>query len=176
MTSILNFNTCKQMLTMYQDANMELIRNVCTALGCEDRVDEMVGMFIDKDAVKCLKNKKDPRAPKRPRSTYLLFSAEIRSEVIKQNPGIAFQEVAKEIGVRWNQLTDKSKYEAMAEQDKLRYEQELHAYRQRVFQLSTPQGGVGSKHALKPSMSDDGLAAMVAEDEADSSGGGMMEE
>lgn len=39
---------------------------------------------------KAAKTKKDPNAPKRPLSAYMIFATEKRPQVLKENPGIKF--------------------------------------------------------------------------------------
>lgn len=51
------------------------------------------------------KKAKDPDAPKRPASAYILFSNAKRAEVVKANPGAKLPEVAKVLGGMWKALT-----------------------------------------------------------------------
>lgn len=51
------------------------------------------------------KKAKDPDAPKRPASAYILFSNAKRAEVVKANPGAKLPEVAKILGGMWKALT-----------------------------------------------------------------------
>jgi len=53
---------------------------------------------------KKIKMLKDPAAPKRPLSTFMLFCAEERSKYISENGASAVTEFAKEMGKRWNVL------------------------------------------------------------------------
>jgi ABC-type transporter MlaC component len=58
-------------------------------------------------AGKVTKEKKvrDPDAPKRPASAYILFSNAKRAEVVKANPAAKLPEVAKILGGMWKALT-----------------------------------------------------------------------
>ena len=47
---------------------------------------------------------KDPNAPKKPLSSYFLFSQEERLKVLKENPVYSITDVAKELGRRWRML------------------------------------------------------------------------
>lgn len=47
------------------------------------------------------RQKKDKNAPKKGMSAFMMFSNEIRQDVLKENPGIAFGEVGKIIGAKW---------------------------------------------------------------------------
>lgn len=44
-----------------------------------------------------------------PPTNYIYFMQQVRPQVVKENPGITFQEVAKELGRRWGCLTPEEK-------------------------------------------------------------------
>jgi hypothetical protein len=73
---------------------------------------------------------KDPNAPKRPRSAYILFSNDKRTEVREANPDMKMPDVAKELGNMWKTLNDRKKqpYLDRAAEDKKRYEAEMAKY------------------------------------------------
>lgn len=75
--------------------------------------------------------KKDPNAPKRAMSAFMFFSQAERENVKKSNPGIAFTEVGKVLGERWNKMSaeEKAPYEAKARADKKRYGEEISGYK-----------------------------------------------
>lgn len=77
------------------------------------------------------KKEKDPNAPKRATTPFMVFSNAVRAEVKKENPQLSFGELGKEIGNRWKALSaeEKAQYEDIATKDKLRYQQELKAYK-----------------------------------------------
>ncbi|KAE9556134.1 hypothetical protein FO519_000622 [Halicephalobus sp. NKZ332] len=75
------------------------------------------------------KKEKDPNAPKRARSAYMLWLAESRSRLTK--PGMSVTDVTKAAGVEWGKLSDKSKWEKQAAEDKKRYEKEIAAYKKK---------------------------------------------
>jgi hypothetical protein len=60
----------------------------------------------------------------------MFFANENRDIVRSENPGISFGGVGKLLGEKWKALTgdEKSPYEAKAEADKKRYEQEKATY------------------------------------------------
>ena len=81
-----------------------------------------------------VKKVKDPSAPKRGKSAYIFFCADMRDTVRSElgNDSKA-TEVTKELGVRWNKLKESTKasdkklltkYEKLATNDKDRYEKE----------------------------------------------------
>ena len=55
------------------------------------------------------------------RSAFFFFCGDERPEVRAAHPEWSVAEVAKELGKRWEKVTNKSKYEARAEADKARY-------------------------------------------------------
>lgn len=70
---------------------------------------------------------KDENEPKKPRNAYNYFSTLNRSEIVaKDKTG---QNPMKLLGAAWKELEDKSKYEKMAENDKIRYDNEMKQYR-----------------------------------------------
>lgn len=73
---------------------------------------------------------KDPNKPKKGRSAYMFFNAEMSLEVRKLNPNYKMGEVSQEVGNRWQKITDeqKQKYTDMAEKDKGRHEEEMKGY------------------------------------------------
>jgi hypothetical protein len=81
--------------------------------------------------------KKDPNAPKRGRSAYILFCAEERNMVKHDNPETSATAITSELGRRWNQLKIENPerirgFEEMAVEDKERYEIEKKLYKGEV--------------------------------------------
>jgi structure-specific recognition protein 1 len=73
--------------------------------------------------------KKDPNAPKRGQSAYMLWLNANRKSITK--PGMGVTDVAKAAGAEWGKLKDKTKWEAMAAADKKRYEAEMAKYKKK---------------------------------------------
>lgn len=76
------------------------------------------------------KASKDPNAPKKALSNYILFCGENREAVKAENPNLEAKEVTRELGARWRALSDEEKavYSERATQDKVRYEAEMQGY------------------------------------------------
>ncbi|XP_032236023.2 FACT complex subunit SSRP1 isoform X2 [Nematostella vectensis] len=74
------------------------------------------------------KKKKDPNAPKRAMSAYMLWLNDTRQEIKDKNPGISVTEVSKVAGEMWKNLTDKSKWEEKAAIEKQKYVQRMKEY------------------------------------------------
>ena len=77
--------------------------------------------------------KRDPNAPKGARSAFLFFSKEnwalTRQRMIQVNGKIPqFGEVSKAVGLDWKNLVDKTKYQELAKEDKVRAQSEKAAY------------------------------------------------
>jgi len=77
-----------------------------------------------------LKALKDPAAPKRPLSPYLVFAGEERKKVVAEMGNMAVGDMGKEMGRRWGLLDQQSKEEYVAayQKDKARYEEEMKNY------------------------------------------------
>lgn len=77
------------------------------------------------------KKKKDPNAPKRAISAFMFFSQTERENLKNTNPGIAFTDMGRLLGERWNKMTaeEKAPYEARARADKKRYSDEISGYK-----------------------------------------------
>lgn len=60
------------------------------------------------------KQTRDPNAPKRPLSSYMIFSSETRGKVLEETPGLSVADVGKALGARWKSLSpeDKAVFEA----------------------------------------------------------------
>merc|ERR1719220_2251359 len=77
------------------------------------------------------KFKKDPNAPKRSMSAYMLFVNETRPQYVKDNPDLAVTEVLSGLGKLWADVSasDKADYEKQAAKLKEKYQKELEKYK-----------------------------------------------
>ncbi|CAI5440854.1 unnamed protein product [Caenorhabditis angaria] len=80
------------------------------------------------DRIPKVKKTKDPNAPKRPLSAYLLWLNENRARLSK--PGMPASEVAKLGGAEWRLLEDKSKWQNLAVELKAKYEKDIQTYKE----------------------------------------------
>jgi len=64
----------------------------------------------------------------RPRSAYAFFIREHHRAVCLANPAMTYVEKIKAVAEMWRCSTDKSSYELMARQDRIRYETEISIY------------------------------------------------
>ena len=74
---------------------------------------------------------KDPNAPKRPASAYILFVKEHRAVLIEEHPDAKQTELMQLAGKAWKELepADKAKFEKLNAQDKIRYQKEMKNYK-----------------------------------------------
>lgn len=112
-------------------------------------------------ATAAAKPKKDPNAPKRPLSAYMLFSQDKRAEVKEEKPDVTFGEIGKILGAKWKEAdeAERKPYEDKAAAEKARYEKEKAAY-----DAENPDAaGKKKKPAKKAAKSDDEEEEEVAE-------------
>ncbi|XP_062960180.1 high mobility group protein B4 [Cynocephalus volans] len=78
------------------------------------------------------RRKRDPHAPRRPPSSFLLFCQEHYTQLKTENPNWSVVQVAKASGKMWSVTTDveKQPYEQRAAVLRAQYQEELKAYRQ----------------------------------------------
>lgn len=76
------------------------------------------------------KVQRDPNAPKRNMSAYLLYQNGMRNQFKRENPGMTFGQLAKYTSAMYKCLTpeEKATWDARATQDKARFQQEMAAY------------------------------------------------
>ncbi|XP_071452752.1 high mobility group-T protein isoform X1 [Hetaerina americana] len=101
---------------------------------------------------------KDPNAPKRSLSAFFWFCNDERPKVKATNPEYGVGDIAKELGRKWSDADPdtKSKYEAMAEKDKARYDKEMTAYKKaKVLPASPVKGRAEAKKADSEDEDDD---------------------
>ena len=77
------------------------------------------------------KKVKDPNAPKRPMSAYLLFVKENRATIARENPAMKNTEVLVEVGRRWKDLDEVSRqtFEEDAKKERAEYHLEVSKFK-----------------------------------------------
>lgn len=113
--------------------SIELIKNICTDLNKTDKIDLFIEKYLLKSNTNNKKKKdiKDPKAPKRNKSSYMFFVEDIRPKLKAKFPRDSMGELSKRLGKLWSNLKDKDKrkYEKLAEKDKHRYKNDLEKYK-----------------------------------------------
>jgi len=76
------------------------------------------------------RTKKDPNAPKKGLTDFMIFQQEHRAQVKEENPDASFGEIGKILGDMWKKLDADSKkeFKKRAEEDKARYVKEKAKY------------------------------------------------
>jgi galactose-1-phosphate uridylyltransferase len=76
------------------------------------------------------KKRKDPNAPKRPKSAYICYCNARRPRLKSKYPDKKMPEITKFLATRWKDMSDekKAKYVTMADEDKERYADEMKDY------------------------------------------------
>lgn len=79
------------------------------------------------------KVKKDPNAPKKPMSAYLLFSTKMRASIKEEFPDMNFGDLARKIAERYKALPadEMEKLTEKAKEDKAKYMKVMAAYKQK---------------------------------------------
>ena len=119
----------KEAKEAYDVASAEYEKNK-PAAASDDDDDDDDDAAAGKKGGKKRKQKKDPNAPKRPLSAYILFSGDARAKVVKENPEMKATEIIAAIGAKWKAIgaKDKAKYEAKATAAKEKYDEEKKSY------------------------------------------------
>lgn len=99
----------------------------------KDRYNEEMKNYVPKEGTGKgkAKKQKDPNAPKKPRSAYILFCQKNREKAKKEcGADTKPSAVMAQLGAMWNKLSEKAKKPFLkeAEEDKKRYEEEKAAY------------------------------------------------
>lgn len=93
------------------------------------------------------KKNKDPNAPKKPPSAYMIFCQENRPRVLEEKKDINATDVMKELGQRWSKIKDNTKavapYQKKAEKAKQEYQKAMESY-------TPPPGCAQKKKTDKP--------------------------
>lgn len=92
---------------------------------------------------------KDPAMPKRSWSAFFFFCDAFRSKIRNEHPDWKVSDIAKELGRRWEECTDKEKYERHAQNDKLRYEQDMQNYKAGIY-VATKRARVEAEDDVEP--------------------------
>uniref|UniRef100_A0A8C0S1H4 High mobility group protein B4 n=1 Tax=Canis lupus familiaris TaxID=9615 RepID=A0A8C0S1H4_CANLF len=90
------------------------------------------------------RRKRDPQAPRRPPSSFLIFCQDHYAQLKRENPTWSVVQVAKASGRMWSVTSgaEKQPYEQRAAVLRARYQEELEVYRQ---QRNTRKGLQGSR-------------------------------
>ena len=73
-----------------------------------------------------------PGEPKRPLSSWLLYTQSVRKVICDENPGIRAPEISKMVSTKWNALgvTEKQKFIDMAAEEKMVYNKKFKEWKE----------------------------------------------
>ena len=76
------------------------------------------------------KGKKDPNAPKKAQTAYILYATKMRASVKAENPDLGFGDLTKLVSENFKKLSpeERKKWDDRAEKDKQRYKTEMASY------------------------------------------------
>jgi hypothetical protein len=113
---------------------------------CEEKFDECK----EKREAKGTRAKKDPNAPKRPRSGFMFYGMARRAALKEENPELSFGEIGRALGEEWTGMSDakKAPYVKKATADKARYAKEMASWEAGSAKKSPKAGKAGK--AKKP--------------------------
>jgi len=103
-------NNVALLLKAAHSSHENVIRAVCDELGAPEKAGELIAKLLD-TSFTSVKKKKDPNAPKKPKTGYMKFCDEIREKIRKENPDMQLGGIAKILGIKWNELSDEKKEE-----------------------------------------------------------------
>ena len=83
------------------------------------------------DGAKAKKRVRDPAEPKKPLSSFMLFLAEMKDEVKREQPSLDSRDVSREVGRRWGLLEreEKEVYQKRYSDLLVAYKVDIAAYR-----------------------------------------------
>lgn len=97
---------------------------------------EMKNLTVNGRTVEIL-HEVEHKRPKKCLSAYMIFVRDVRSKISKANPDMPVLQIMKEVGHRWQGLSDSERivYQRMADEDKVRYKLELKDFEKEVEKL-----------------------------------------
>ena len=132
MDNLIFNNDTRDMNNLWYESHKNLIATICVDFGVPEKSEELVKKYLG-EKVK-IKKLRDPRKPKRSKSSYLFFCNENRNEVIKslkvKNEKFKIGDVQRILGSMWNNLTIEKKqpYINKSLEDKELYKQKMEEY------------------------------------------------
>ena len=117
---------------LWYESHKNLITTLCIETGNVDKIAEYTEKFLGPSQK--LKQRRDPKKPIRPKSSYL-FYCDIHRPVLLEacrdkGDNIKISEISKQLGKMWGVLLDpdKTTFDEQAKQDRARYADEMQTY------------------------------------------------
>ena len=119
--------------------------------------DKIRGMLADKQSAKTIAEEFEVRVeevqalakPKAALTSFMFFSRDHRESIASE--GNDMHQVSKVLGERWGQTADRSRWEALAEQDKQRFDKEIAVYNSALEQEEADERAARDAAASGPS-------------------------
>lgn len=125
-------NDTRDINSMWYESHKNLIASICIDLGHQEKSEELVKKYLG-EKVK-IKKLRDPRKPKRSKSSYIFFCNKYRNDVMKKikskNDKFKIGNVQRILGSMWRDLTPEQKQPYIDEslEDKEVYKQKMEEY------------------------------------------------
>jgi hypothetical protein len=95
-----------------------------------ERKSDLAKIFDSAPSGGRVKRRKDPNAPKKWKTGYILFCVDQREKLKADNQALSATQITSRLGALWKNLSDKEKekYEVLSKKDKVRYENDMSSY------------------------------------------------
>ena len=126
-------NDTSELHHLFYESHKNLITSICIATDNVDKINEFVDKYLGPPQK--LKQRRDPKKPKRAKSSYLYYCDKFRpplmAKIKSDGQNIKISQVSKILGAQWKKLSDEERvpYEALAQKDRNRYNDEIQAYK-----------------------------------------------
>ena len=121
----------KQLTSIFADALSSLEESDAkTVLSALDSKKSELSKLLGGGTGTRTKRKKDPNAPKKWQTAYIIFCGEHHSKVKASEPTLSGTQITSRLGEMWKAVSEKEKekYEALSKKDKARYAKEMESY------------------------------------------------
>ena len=118
---------------LWYESHKNLITSLCIETDNVDKIAEYTDKFLG--PAQKLKQRRDPKKPTRPKSSYLYYCDIYRPLLIDklraEDKNVVISEISKVLGKQWKGLDkdDKKPFEIKAEKDRARYADEMQIYK-----------------------------------------------
>lgn len=104
-----------------------------------DKIQRRFKNIVEENIPKIKNKLKDPNAPKRAKTSYIIFTCENREKMKNKYPQLSMIEINQKLAALWRNLSDEKKnsYKEKSEIDKQRYHEELSKYEKPKKSLSS---------------------------------------
>lgn len=117
---------------LWYESHKNLITSLCIETDNVEKIAEYTDKFLGPSQK--LKQRRDPKKPRRPKSSYLFYCdvhrTKLMDDIRAEGKNIVISEISKVLGAEWKKLTsdDKKPFEAAAQKDRARYADEMQSY------------------------------------------------